>query len=33
MPYNPQAPNFDTKEELQKGAEVVKQYQAQNKNI
>jgi len=32
-PYDPQAPNFDTPEELKEGAEVVKQYQAKNKNI
>jgi cobaltochelatase CobS len=33
MPYNPQAPNFDTPEELRQGAEVVREYQAKNKNI
>jgi hypothetical protein len=33
MPYNPQKPNFDTDAELEKGREVVKDYQAKNKNI
>jgi cobaltochelatase CobS len=33
MPYNPQAPNFDTKDELTEGARIVKEYQAKNKNI
>lgn len=32
-PYDPAKPNFDTKEELEEGAEVVTQYQAKNKNI
>jgi hypothetical protein len=33
MPYNPQAPNFDTKDELTEGARIIKEYQAKNKNI
>jgi cobaltochelatase CobS len=33
MPYNPQAPNFDTTAELEEGRRVVAAYQAKNKNI
>jgi len=33
MPYNPDAPNFDTDAELEEGRNVVDAYQAKNKNI
>jgi len=33
MPYNPQAPNFDTKQELEEGRKIVNAYLAKNKNI
>jgi hypothetical protein len=33
MPYDPQAPNFNTPDEIKEGAQVVKEYQAKNKNI